>query len=38
MTQGYTSFKEDEYMSHLVIIVLLIIIISMLDKGGNNYD
>ena len=38
MTQDYTSFKEDKYMSHLVIIALLIIIISMLDKGGNKYD
>lgn len=38
MTQGYTSFKEDEYMSHLVIIAPLIIIISMLDKGGDKYD
>ena len=38
MTQDYTSSKEDEYMTHLVIIALLIIIISMLDKGGNKYD
>lgn len=38
MIHDYTSFKEDEYMAHLVIIAMLIIIISMLNKGGNEDD